>query len=68
MAVNRASRRVLEKAGLTHVGAVRRRWPEPLPGSELGEVKYEIARDAWEAATRWRSFHARPARRRIGAR
>ena len=24
---------------------------DPLPGSDLGDVEYEIARDAWQAAT-----------------
>jgi RimJ/RimL family protein N-acetyltransferase len=42
MAVNSASRRVLEKAGLGHM-----RWRAPLPGSEFGEVEYEIAREDW---------------------
>jgi RimJ/RimL family protein N-acetyltransferase len=45
MAVNRASRRVLEKTGLTHVRTVYPRWRDPLPGSEFGEVEYEIARE-----------------------
>ena len=51
MAVNRGSRRVMEKAGLTHVGNDHRCWPDPLPGSDLGDVEYEIARDAWQAVT-----------------
>ena len=51
MAVNRSSRRVMEKAGLTHVGNDHRCWPDPLPGSYLGDVEYEIARDAWQAVT-----------------
>src|ERR1700733_6940254 len=49
MAVNRPSRRVMEKTGLTHVRTVHPHWRDPLPGSELGEVEYEIARDEWEA-------------------
>jgi RimJ/RimL family protein N-acetyltransferase len=49
MAVNRASRRVLEKAGLIHVRTVYPHWRDPLPESELGEVEYEIKRDEWEA-------------------
>jgi RimJ/RimL family protein N-acetyltransferase len=51
MAVNRGSRRVMEKVGLTHVGNDHRCWPDPLPGSDLGDVEYEIARDAWQAVT-----------------
>ena len=49
MAVNRPSRRVMEKTGLTHVRTVHPHWRDPLPGSELGEVEYEIGRDEWEA-------------------
>ena len=48
IAVNRPSRRVMEKTGLTHVRTVHPHWRDPLPGSELGEVEYEIARDEWE--------------------
>ncbi|HKI13818.1 MAG TPA: GNAT family N-acetyltransferase [Roseiarcus sp.] len=51
MAVNRASRRVMEKTGLTHVRTVYPHWRDPLLGSELGEVEYEITRDEWEAKT-----------------
>jgi RimJ/RimL family protein N-acetyltransferase len=49
MAVNQASRRVLEKAGLAYVWTVHMHWPDPLPGSEMGDVEYEIAREAWKA-------------------
>jgi RimJ/RimL family protein N-acetyltransferase len=49
MAVNRASRRVLEKTGLIHMRTVYPRWHDPLPGSEFGEAEYEITRDEWEA-------------------
>ena len=55
MAVNRPSRRVMEKTGLTHVRTVYPHWRDPLPGSELGEVAYEITRDEWEAETSGRS-------------
>jgi RimJ/RimL family protein N-acetyltransferase len=48
MAVNHASRRVLEKAGLAHVRAVYPQWRDPIPGSEAGDVEYEITRDAWQ--------------------
>lgn len=47
MAVNHLSRRVMEKAGLTHIRTFHLDWPDPLPGSELGEVEYAISRDAW---------------------
>jgi RimJ/RimL family protein N-acetyltransferase len=52
MAVNRPSRRVLEKTGLTHKRTVYPSWRDPLPGSERGEVEYEITRDEWETKTR----------------
>ena len=52
MAVHAASRRVMEKAGLTHVRTIYPRWRDPLPGSELGEVEYQITRDEREATTR----------------
>ena len=44
MAVNTASRRVMEKAGLRHVATYHVDWPDALPGSEHGEVVYEIGR------------------------
>ncbi len=46
MAMNHASRRVLEKAGLHHVRTVD--WPDPFPGSEDGEVVYEATRSVWD--------------------
>lgn len=51
MAVNHASRRVLQRAGLTHMRTAYPYWRDPLPGSEFGEVEYEITRDKWEAKT-----------------
>jgi RimJ/RimL family protein N-acetyltransferase len=42
MAVNLRSRRVLEKAGLTHCRTFHPPFDDPLPGTELGEVEYEI--------------------------
>lgn len=47
MAVNTASRRVMEKIGMRHVDTEAREWDDPLPGSELGEVTYEITRQDW---------------------
>lgn len=44
MAVNQASRRVLEKAGLVHVGTFYVEGPDRLPGAEHGDVDYEIRR------------------------
>lgn len=47
MAVNHASRRVMEKLGMTHVRTVAFDGPERIPGSEHGEVWYELARSEW---------------------
>lgn len=44
MAVNRASRRVMEKLGMTHARTVPVAWPEAFPGREHGEVWYELTR------------------------
>jgi RimJ/RimL family protein N-acetyltransferase len=49
MAVNSASRRVLEKAGLRHVRTVYLDWPDPLPGNEHGDVEYRLDRNDWAA-------------------
>jgi RimJ/RimL family protein N-acetyltransferase len=50
MAVNRASCRVMEKAGLTYVRTFHFNWPDPLPGSDQGDVEYEMTRDRWQYA------------------
>jgi RimJ/RimL family protein N-acetyltransferase len=50
MAVNVASRRVLEKAGLHCRRTVHLDWPDPLPGNEHGDVEYQITRAQWAAA------------------
>jgi RimJ/RimL family protein N-acetyltransferase len=47
MAVNTASRRVMEKAGLRFIGPVFNEWPEKLPGDEHGDVQYAITRAEW---------------------
>ncbi len=47
MAVNSASRRVLEKIGMAHLRTDFAVWPDPIPGSEQGDVWYEIAREDW---------------------
>lgn len=49
MAINQASRRVMEKAGLSYVRTFHLDLPDPLPGSELGDVEYELTRAAWES-------------------
>jgi RimJ/RimL family protein N-acetyltransferase len=42
MAVNTASRRVLERAGLRYVRTFHLDWADPLPGAEHGEVEYAL--------------------------
>jgi RimJ/RimL family protein N-acetyltransferase len=49
MAVNVGSRAVLDKIGMRHVRTEVREWDEPLPGSELGEVSYELTARQWRA-------------------
>jgi RimJ/RimL family protein N-acetyltransferase len=48
MAVNLASRRVMEKAGLAYVQTLHLQWEEPLPGTEHGEVEYALTKADWE--------------------
>jgi hypothetical protein len=47
MTVNMASRRVLEKAGLSLVRTFYAQWPTHIEGAEHGDVVYEIARRDW---------------------
>jgi len=44
MAVNTASRRVMEKSGLRYVRTFHLDWPDPVPGVEHGEVEYALGR------------------------
>jgi RimJ/RimL family protein N-acetyltransferase len=57
MAVNLASRRVMEKAGLRLVRSFHQPWPDHIDGAEHGDVEYALRRDEWEeqarAGTRW---------------
>lgn len=58
MAVNTASRRVMEKAGLTLVRTFHQEWPDPIEGTEHGEVEYALDKadwERWEAAGRERA-------------
>ena len=48
MTVHAASRRVLEKVGLTYARTVYPDEGDSFPGSELGDVEYEITRAEWE--------------------
>ena len=51
MTVNARSRRVMEKAGLSYVRTFFEEWPEPIEGSELGDVEYALTRADWERGT-----------------
>ncbi|MEV1012791.1 GNAT family N-acetyltransferase [Micromonospora sp. NPDC049801] len=42
MAVNERSRRVMEKAGLRYVRTFHLDFDDPIPGTEQGEVEYEL--------------------------
>lgn len=48
MSVNRRSRRVMERSGLRYVRTFHLEWDEPIEGTELGEVEYELLRSEWE--------------------
>jgi RimJ/RimL family protein N-acetyltransferase len=48
MVVHTASRRVMEKAGLTLVRVFHQPWPYPIEGDEFGDVEYALSRAEWE--------------------
>jgi RimJ/RimL family protein N-acetyltransferase len=48
MAVNQASRRVMEKAGLTLVRTFHEPWPYPIEGDEFGGVEYALDKTEWQ--------------------
>jgi len=48
MAVNAASRRVMEKAGLRYVRTFHQEWPERIEGDEHGDVEYALRKADWE--------------------
>jgi RimJ/RimL family protein N-acetyltransferase len=48
MAVNQASRRVMEKAGLKLVRTFHQPWPYPIDGDEFGDVEYALDRTGWQ--------------------
>lgn len=52
MIVNRASQRVMAKAGLRHVRTFFGDWPERVPGDEHGDVEYALTRAEWLAGER----------------
>lgn len=50
MAVNTASRATMAAVGMRFVRSFHEDFDEPLPGTEDGEVEYEIRRDEWRNA------------------
>jgi RimJ/RimL family protein N-acetyltransferase len=52
MAVNLGSRRVMEKIGMRQARTDLGGYPDPIPGSEQGDVWYGLTRAAWRAAAR----------------
>ncbi len=49
MSIHRASRRVMEKAGMTMVRIFTTDWPVRIPGDEYGDVEYAVTRAEWAA-------------------
>jgi RimJ/RimL family protein N-acetyltransferase len=52
MAVNVRSRAVMARCGMRHSRTFHQEWDDPLPGTEHGEVEYEITRAEWEDRSR----------------
>ena len=52
MAVNLRSRAVMARCGMRHSRTFHQEWDDPLPGTEHGEVEYEITRAEWEDRSR----------------
>lgn len=52
MAVNHASRRVMEKAGLRFTRSFVADWPVRIEGDEYGDVEYALTRSEWQASQR----------------
>jgi RimJ/RimL family protein N-acetyltransferase len=48
MVVNTASRRVMEKVGMSVSRVFHQDWPHPIEGDEHGDVEYAIDRAQWE--------------------
>lgn len=55
MVVHAASRRVMEKSGMTLVRIFHADWPYPITGDEMGDVEYAITREEWNEQGRARS-------------
>jgi RimJ/RimL family protein N-acetyltransferase len=50
MTVNARSRRVMEHCGMRFVRTFHLEWPEPIAGTEFGDVEYELLKQDWDAA------------------
>ena len=48
MAVNMASRRVMEKSGLKLVRTFYQPWPHPIEGDQFGDVEYALDKAGWQ--------------------
>lgn len=48
IAVNLGSRRVMEKIGMKHVSTDYPDYTDAIPGTEEGEVRYELLRSEWK--------------------
>jgi RimJ/RimL family protein N-acetyltransferase len=68
MAVNLASRRVMEKAGLTLVRSFHQRWPYPIEGDDLGDVEYALNKPAGSGRTTRGTVRVTDRAARIGGR
>ena len=51
MAVNAASRGVMTAVGMSYVRTYFPEWEDPLPGSEEGEVEYELTMADWQSTS-----------------
>jgi RimJ/RimL family protein N-acetyltransferase len=47
MTVNTGSRKVMEKTGLSYVRTFFEDWPEPIEGSDQGDVEYALSEEDW---------------------
>ena len=59
MAVNTGSRGVMAAVGMRHVRTFFPSWEDPLPGSDSGEVEYEITAEMWKTHHDVHSDHSR---------
>lgn len=47
MSVNAGSRAVMERIGMRYVRTFHPTWDDPIPGTDEGEVEYEMTRERW---------------------